>query len=69
MLRLTVAVKYPVGTRNFSGARLSSGGTHTAHADMLDGWVRKNLTELVGECIRTGKVCGIAETARIANSR
>lgn len=68
VLRLIVAVKYPMGTRNFSDARLSSGGTHTAHADMLDGWVRKSLTELVNKCIRTNKVCGIAETARIANS-
>lgn len=57
--QLTVSVKYPI-----SGAghdlSLSSGTTHSAHGDFLNGWDPDGLAREVAHCIHRDVVCDLA---------
>lgn len=65
ILQLTLAVHYPV-TDNFSHAVLASGDYTTAHADVLDGFIRTTEQRLINRCVKSGPGCGIQETETAA---
>lgn len=77
ILQLTMAVRYPKGTPNFSQLRLSSahgdahgdagGGVHNAHADWLEGWVRRDMQRLTNGCVKTAPGCGILMSETLGN--
>ncbi|MEI8240159.1 MAG: DUF1996 domain-containing protein [Actinomycetota bacterium] len=56
--QLQFAVEYPV-TGPVAGLELSSGGLLTGHADFMNGWNERKLTEEVDLCLHRKVVCGV----------
>jgi hypothetical protein len=55
--RLTT--EYP--TMGGPTTRLASGAVHTAHADFMNGWDRRELANLVKVCLRADEYCGATD--------
>jgi hypothetical protein len=53
-----VHVDFKFHVHSLIGAKLSSGGLGSAHGDLFPAWSDGKLTQLVRDCLNTGRTCG-----------
>lgn len=57
--QLTLTIRYPISGDGHE-LSLSSGSTYSAHADFLNAWDERELTDQIDLCLHRGLVCSVA---------